>query len=297
MSRTGIRRAWFGFSVEAPQVNFVSNSIGTVGAPTDANVGSSPIPPGLAINQLEHLQHSGLARTARPPARTTSRPTSSRKSRPIRVGATTKLFGLQRFFADEVSTLACANSWCQKVNFGWGVGGSALLPVIPKYLDLQGSVMTGQGTGRYGSSQLADVTIGPDGSLTAAADHCKFLRRRRRPSVARARRLRLLRPGTDPVPISGPSPPRKAVMATRRYVNNGCLNAGPGFRRRRLQHGDPRHACTANVQRTQEFTIGFWQNIYKGDVGRFTFGAQYEYVRSDGVPRPRDRRRERPTRV
>ena len=26
---------WFGFSVEAPQVNFVSNSIGTVGAPRD----------------------------------------------------------------------------------------------------------------------------------------------------------------------------------------------------------------------------------------------------------------------
>jgi hypothetical protein len=37
--------------------------------------------------------------------------------------------------------------------------------VIPKFLDLQGSVLTGQGLGRYGSSQLADVTIGPDGTL------------------------------------------------------------------------------------------------------------------------------------
>ena len=43
----------------------------------------------------------------------------------------------------------------QKTTFGWGVGGNVLLPVIPKYLDLQGSVMTGQGIGRYGSSQLA----------------------------------------------------------------------------------------------------------------------------------------------
>ena len=46
-----------------------------------------------------------------------------------------------------------------------------LLPVIPKFLDLQGSVLTGQGLGRYGSSQLADVTIGPDGTLQAADDH------------------------------------------------------------------------------------------------------------------------------
>ena len=26
--------------------------------------------------------------------------------------------------------------------------------------------------------------------------------------------------------------------------------------------------CAANVQRVQEFTIGFWQDIYKGDLGR-----------------------------
>jgi hypothetical protein len=55
--------------------------------------------------------------------------------------------------------------WKEKTHFGWGVGGSVLLPVIPKFLDLQGSVLTGQGLGRYGSSQLADVTIGPDGTL------------------------------------------------------------------------------------------------------------------------------------
>ena len=41
-----------------------------------------------------------------------------------------------------------------------------LLPVWPKFVDLQGSVLYGQGIGRYGSSQLADVVIGPNGSLT-----------------------------------------------------------------------------------------------------------------------------------
>ena len=32
------------------------------------------------------------------------------------------------------------------------------------------------------------------------------------------------------------------------------------------------------MQRVQEFTIGFWQDIYKGDLGRARVGLQYEYV-------------------
>ena len=39
--------------------------------------------------------------------------------------------------------------------------------------------------------------------------------------------------------------------------------------------------CAANVQRVQEFTIGFWQDIYKGDLGRARVGLQYEYVTLD----------------
>ena len=81
--------------------------------------------------------------------------------------------GIQRWFTDEVALTAppflakaaTSPGWNEKTNFGWGVGGSVLLPVISTFLDLQGSVLTGEGLGRYGSSQLADVTIGPDGTL------------------------------------------------------------------------------------------------------------------------------------
>ena len=37
--------------------------------------------------------------------------------------------------------------------------------------------------------------------------------------------------------------------------------------------------CIANNQRLSELTIGFWQNVYKGDYSRVTFGAQYEYIK------------------
>ncbi len=43
-------------------------------------------------------------------------------------------------------------------------------------------------------------------------------------------------------------------------------------------------ACTANVHRTQELSIGFWQAVYKGDLGQVRVGAQYEFVRLDAFP-------------
>jgi hypothetical protein len=53
-----------------------------------------------------------------------------------------------------------------KTAFGAGVGGSVLLPLIPKYLEFTGSILYGQGVGRYAAGQLPDVTIAVDGSLT-----------------------------------------------------------------------------------------------------------------------------------
>lgn len=36
--------------------------------------------------------------------------------------------------------------------------------------------------------------------------------------------------------------------------------------------------CSVNVKQLEEVTIGFWQNLYKGDVGRIAAGAQLEYI-------------------
>jgi hypothetical protein len=38
-------------------------------------------------------------------------------------------------------------------------------------------------------------------------------------------------------------------------------------------------SCIANNQRLSELTIGVWRNVYNGDYGRVTFGAQYEYIK------------------
>ncbi len=53
----------------------------------------------------------------------------------------------------------------QRTKSGDGVGGSVLLP-ITKYVDVQASTLYGSGIGRYGASNLSDVVVAPDGSLS-----------------------------------------------------------------------------------------------------------------------------------
>jgi len=67
-----------------------------------------------------------------------------------------EVFGVQRFFTDSTfcsSTLPTGyvlNTIDRRTSYGTGVGGSVLLPVIPRYVDVQGSIMYGTGIGRYG---------------------------------------------------------------------------------------------------------------------------------------------------
>lgn len=84
-------------------------------------------------------------------------------------------FGIERWFSDRTCpatvTISTTVSNCQgaatnNTTFGWGIGGSALLPAIPKFLDLQGSILYGQGIGRYASGQLPDVTFDAQGKLS-----------------------------------------------------------------------------------------------------------------------------------
>ncbi len=280
--------AWFGVSVESPQVNFTSNSVGVLGGGAQGagvvgatNVGGSPIPPGLGINSLNVCNNGGLLDSASACSNDIA-PDIIEKVALDPGWGHYEVFGLQRWFADEVAHTAVPNSWSQKVNFGWGVGGSVLLPAIPKFVDLQGSVMTGQGTGRYGSSQLADVTIGPDGSL--------------KPLQTLQVLLGIVVHPVEGLDIYGYAGQEQVqanfwtIGATHGgygnplAVNNGCLNENLGSGPAGFNDPIAGFACTANVQRTQELTVGFWQNLYKGPVGRVALGMQYEYVRLQAFP-------------
>ena len=193
-----------------------------------------------------------------------------------------EVVGLERFFTDRVFTTAIANSGTNKTHGGWGVGGSVLLPVWPKLVDFQASVLTGEGLGRYGSSQLPDVTIGPDGSLTPLQTTQILLGLVAHPWT-----------GLDVYAYGG----QEQVNATAwtvsttqggygnpNFVNNGCLNENQTGGSAGFNTPIAGFTCTANVKRVQELTVGFWQDAYKGDIGRLVFGIQYGYFKLNAFP-------------
>jgi len=288
--------AWFGVSVESPQTAFASNGSGVAGAPTIGTPGvgtqtalATPnsgltVPPGLAVNPGNNCNASGLLNNTTICSNNVA-PDIIEKIALDPGWGHYEALGLQRCFADQVGLLpgapnpaaAVPNSWSQKVTFGWGVGGNVLLPVIPKWVDLQGSVLYGQGIGRYGSSQLADVVIGPNGSLKPLTSTQFMVGAVAHPFA-----------GNDIYVYYGQEQ-TQANAWTVGGVQGGWGNSafpeacgiavpadstGGGGTNFNFSSG----TCSANVQRVQEITAGFWQDIYKGDLGRARVGVQYEYV-------------------
>ncbi len=203
-----------------------------------------------------------------------------------------EVLGLQRWFADDVTSPSVAAgaigaNWSQKVTMGWGVGGNVLLPVVPKYLDLQGSVLTGQGIGRYGSSQLPDVQVGPTGALQAIQATHFLVGAVAHPFA-----------GNDFYTYYGQEQnssnawtngATQGGLGNAAYTNNQCaveLGAAAGTGSGAFNQAGvvPAATCAFNVQKVQEFTIGFWQDAYRGDLGRVRVGLQYEYVRLTAFP-------------
>jgi hypothetical protein len=289
--------AWFGVSVESSSTAFASNGNGVAGAPVigvpgvgtqtalaTPNTGFT-VPPGLFVDGTNNCNASGLLNSTTN-CSTNIAPDVIEKFALDPGWGHYEAIGLQRWFTDSVAAAVPAAAptafapgagWSQKTNFGWGVGGNVLLPVWPKFVDLQGSVLYGQGIGRYGSSQLADVVIGPNGSLKPITS-TQFL-------VGA-----VVHPfgGTDVYAYYGQELtqanawtvggvqggwgnsafPEDCGTLIPGSTNGAGFNAGTGV-------------CAANVKRVQEFTVGFWQDIYKGDLGRARVGVQYEYVTLD----------------
>jgi hypothetical protein len=289
--------AWFGVSVESSQTAFASNGNGVAGGPTIGTPGvgtqtalATPnsgltVPPGLFSDVASNCNASGLLDSATQ-CSVNPAPDVIEKFALDPGWGHYEVLGLQRWFADSVApgtpfaapaAFVPGTSFSQKTSFGWGVGGNVLLPVIPTFVDLQGSVLYGQGIGRYASGQLADVTIGPDGSLKPLtstqfmvgaiahpfAGNDIYVYYGQEQTQANAWTVGGVQggwgnsafPENCGTPIPGSS-------------DTTGFNAGSGV-------------CSANVQRIREITVGFWQDIYKGDLGRARVGMQYEYVTLD----------------
>jgi hypothetical protein len=203
-----------------------------------------------------------------------------------------ELYGMVRFFTDNVMTctpaFVLANGTCNtgaaavvgnvlsqnsQVTVGEGVGGSVLLPVIPKFLDVQGSVLYGKGIGRYGASQLSDVVVASDGTLSPITALHVLVGAVAHPVA-----------GLDIYGYAGmerandnlfftAAAPGITGFGNPNLVNTGCgVITGAAFATPAVTN------CAAVNKEVDMATVGFWQNLLKGSYGRVAAGLQYEYI-------------------
>ena len=163
---------------------------------------------------------------------------------------------IARIFTDNVG------STTDRV-WGYGIGGAASLPVVPHLVDFQISGLAGYGIGRYGSGGLPDVAFTRTNSLIAIPEAQGLVGIISHPWMGNDL---YLYGGWEHADRAG-SPVATAGYGSGALVNSGCNTLGG--------------ACQAETQDLKQVVLGTWQNIYKGNYGRFVVGVQGSYIERD----------------
>ena len=253
---------WLALSVENPQTTFA----GGPGAATatgvtviDSIAGSSEFDKTVNVLSLNHAPDI-IGKAAWEPMIGNSQPLHM------------EVFGIYRSFYDRVQVGATNTQGLPVGNgnnnvSGGGVGGSIAYSVIPKTLDLQVTAMTGTGIGRYGSGQLPDVTIRPNGILAPIQE-----------TTALFGATWHVTPMLDLYTYAG----QEAQLPKYFNITSGATTTHLGV-------GNPavvttgcateNGTCSVNLQAENQINGGFWWRIYQGKFGSFRFGGQYSYTK------------------
>jgi hypothetical protein len=171
-----------------------------------------------------------------------------------------ELYGLARGFRDR------AAGHNDRVT-GGGIGGGLVLP-LTKDFDFQASFLSGSGIGRYGSAQLPDVTVRPDGDLATVKEYHALVGVNYRPTSKWSLYGYV---GTEHADSKAYSAVVNGATlgygyGSALYDNSGCLIEGSS-------------ACAANTRSVEQGTLGAWWKYYQGTLGNMQFGFQGSYTK------------------
>jgi hypothetical protein len=173
-----------------------------------------------------------------------------------------EIYGLARWFTANVSHVAYSTT-------GGGIGAGMILPLAPDMLNFQISGLTGKGIGRYGSSQLPDVSQEPNGQISAI-------------KMYQVMGGLTLTPNADLTVYAyfGREKASNNYFAVPFTPAGGSPTIGYyGF-------GAP----FGSTKQLSEVTVGEWWKFYRGVLGNAQFGLQAAYFQRDafdslaGVP-------------
>jgi hypothetical protein len=289
------KKVWLGFSVENPQTLAPSGS----GLPTNYLIGSAGTGGGL---------YNGAGAPSGPnaaPATSANLTNYSWNLAPDLIAKVAfepgfghyEVYGIGRFFRDRiypnsvttattvdgVTTYAVTGSTVGAYNdstVGGGIGGSALLPVVPKLLTVSIAGLWGDGVGRYGNSQIGDITLNPLAQINPLHVVSALLSVDINPTP----RLALYLDYGEDEDFRDYFYTNAAKTKAEGYgsplaVQTGCFTEpAPGVTPTAGFTPGAQGSCTANNRGVVEGTFGYWYDFYKGDKGRLRQGFQYSYI-------------------
>ncbi len=181
-----------------------------------------------------------------------------------------EVFGIARFFRDRVYPTTGAPYNDSTV--GGGIGGGFRVPVLDKKVTVGLKGLYGEGVGRYGDSQIADITLHPDGQIAPLHGFSALATL----EYNLTSRLNLWSNyGGDYI--------------GRRYYGSegygspltnmtGCsVEPKPGGS---FSPSTPAN-CSGNNKDVQELSVGYWFNFYAGSKGKLRQGIQYSRFERD----------------
>ena len=192
-----------------------------------------------------------------------------------------EVFGIERNFRDRIYVTGATPK--DDTEIGAGIGGGFRAPLANKKLTIGLKGLWGQGVGRYGSSTIADVTIKPNGVIAPLHGFSGLSTVEINPNA----RLNIyLNYGGDYI--------SRDILASNDgyglYSANmsGCrtepsptATTNPGFGGGTGFTPSTPANCGGNNKDVQEFTAGYWYNIYAGSKGRLRQGLQYSRFERD----------------
>jgi len=257
VSKDFTKKFFAGIAVENPEVLFPSGS----GLPTNLLIGSPGVGGGLYnlnANYSFNLTPDFIAKIAIEPG-----------------WGHWELFGVGRSFRDRI--YPTTGSPYNDTKWGGGIGGGFRGPLLSKKVSIGLKGLYGEGVGRYGSSGIADITLRPDATISPLHGFSALSTLELNPNPRLSVYLNYGGDyiGRDYVVTSTGSEVGYGTYTTDMSGCNIEVKAGGS-----TSPSNPAK-CGGNNKDVQEFTAGYWYNMYNGPKGRLRYGLQYSWFERD----------------
>jgi hypothetical protein len=203
--------------------------------------------------------------------------------------------------ANPAATTPSAAGAFNDTRIGGGVGASLFVPIIAKKFDFGLKGVIGDGIGRFGSAQLADVTARPDGTLAPIRAYHAIARFEVHPTpkldlyayfgdeyAARTAYTGYQSVKLTTNTLTGAAPGDPVTTTTTVTTSSGGIggygspfanNSGCSTETAPTNQNTPGAGgtCAGDIRNIIEGSAGFWHRFYSGPKGRIQWGIQYAY--------------------